>query len=67
MAIRKHALTRDGAIVAITRNQLGEAKEKFGRGIRKTFIDLYSQLTDEKIKQAYLYEFGIELEIVELK
>ena len=26
MAIRKHALTRDGAIVAITRNQLGEAR-----------------------------------------
>ena len=67
MATRRHVLTRDGAIVAITRSQLGDAKEKFGKGIRKTFIDLYSQLTDEKIKQAYLSEFGIELEIVELK
>ncbi len=64
MAIRRHVLTREGAIIAITRNQLGEYKEKFGKGIRKTFVELYLQLPDSKIKEAYLSEFGIELEIV---
>ncbi len=66
MATRKHALTKEGAIIAITRNQLGEHKEKLGKGIRKTFIELYLQLPDSKIKETYLSEFGIELVIVKI-
>ena len=68
MAIRKHALTKEGAIVAITRSQIGKIDEgKVPSAIRQTFIDLYMQQSDEKIKSAYLAEFEIELEIVELK
>ena len=67
MAIRKHALTKEGAIVAITRNQLGEANKDYTQGINKTFIELYMNLSDEKIKETYKSEFGIELEIVKLK
>jgi len=67
MAIRKHALTKEGAIIAITRNQLGEENKSFGKGINKTFVELYMNLSDEKIKETYKSEFGIELEIVELK
>tara|TARA_R100001463_G_scaffold110942_5_gene165814 strand:- start:27 stop:227 length:201 start_codon:yes stop_codon:yes gene_type:complete len=65
MAIRKHAMTKEGAIVSITRNQIGKIdNKKTPKGLSKTFIDLYMQMSDEKIKQAYLSEFEIELEIV---
>ena len=65
MAIRKHALTKEGAIIAITRSQIGRIDgNKVPSGIRQTFIDLYMQQSDEKIKNAYLAEFEIELEIV---
>lgn len=67
MAIKKHALTKEGAIIAITRNQLGEENKSFGKGINKTFVELYMNLSDEKIKETYKSEFGIELEIVKLK
>ncbi len=67
MAIRKHALTKEGAIIAITRNQLGKENKSFGKGINKTFVELYMNLSDEKIKETYKSEFGIELVIVKLK
>ena len=65
MAIRKHAMTKEGAIVTITRSQIGKIDgSKVPTGLRKTFIDLYMQQSDDKIKEAYLAEFEIELEIV---
>lgn len=65
MAIRKHAMTKEGAIVAITRSQIGKIDGgKVPTGLKKTFIDLYMQQSDDKIKEAYLAEFEIELEIV---
>ena len=52
----------------ITRSQIGKIDEgKVPSAIRQTFIDLYMQQSDEKIKSAYLAEFEIELEIVKLK
>lgn len=65
MAIRKHAMTKEGAIVAITRSQVGKIDStKVPKGLSKTFIDLYMQQSDDKIKETYLAEFKIELEIV---
>tara|TARA_R100000030_G_scaffold95163_1_gene82451 strand:+ start:698 stop:922 length:225 start_codon:yes stop_codon:yes gene_type:complete len=71
MAIKKHAMTKEGAIVAITRKQVKDINKKQSKkndpayfGIRKTFIDLYMSQSDEQIKETYLIEFGIELEIV---
>ena len=74
MAIKKHAMTKVGAIVSITREQVRKIKEsgdnpnsksfKNRTGIDKTFVDTYMALPDSKIKELYKQEFGIELDIV---
>ena len=65
MAKFKHALTKEGAILAITRNQVAVIRRRSAKNfVRKSFLDLYADAPDEQIKQAYLNEFGIELEIV---
>jgi hypothetical protein len=74
MAIRKHAMTKVGAIVCITRSQIKKIREQGGdpngkvlkdqMGINSTFVDTYIELPDSKIKELYKNEFGIELEIV---
>ncbi len=64
----KHALTREGAIISITRNQLGKLTDgKPPRGIMKTFIDLYKDQPDDRIIETYKQEFGKDLVIVEIK
>lgn len=66
--ILKHALTKEGAILAITRSQLGKLGEgKAPRGIMKTFIELYENQPDERIIETYKQEFGKDLVIVERK
>lgn len=67
-------MTKVGAIVSITREQVRKIKEsgdnpnsksfKNRTGIDKTFVDTYMELPDSKIKELYKQEFGIELEIV---
>lgn len=74
MAIRKHAMTKVGAIVCITRSQIKKIREQGGdpngkvlkdqMGINSTFVDTYLELPDSKIKELYKNEFDIELEIV---
>ncbi len=74
MAIKKHALTKTGAIVAITRAQLKKIKEQGlnpnskrvqdSMGINKTFVDTYMALPNSKIQELYEKEFEIKLEIV---
>ena len=69
-------MTKVGAIVCITREQVRKIKEsgdnpnsksfKNRTGIDKPFVDTYMELPDSKIKELYKQEFGIELEIVEL-
>tara|TARA_Y100000114_G_scaffold94199_1_gene87553 strand:+ start:487 stop:690 length:204 start_codon:yes stop_codon:yes gene_type:complete len=67
MAIRKHAMTKEGAILCITRHQVKELDSKNIQGIRKTFLDLYMQLEDSNIKELYKKTFDVELVIVEEK
>ena len=62
MAIRKHAMTKEGAIVAITRKQLKDMGKK--THIQKKFVELYMLESDERIAETYKLEFGIELKIV---
>jgi len=74
MAIKKHALTKTGAIVAITRAQLKTIKEQGldpnskrvqeNMGINKTFVDTYMSLENSKVKDLYKQAFGVELVIV---
>jgi len=62
----KHALTKEGAILSITRSQLGKLNDgKKPIGIMKSFIDLYMMESDERIIEAYKQEFGKDLVIVE--
>ena len=64
MAIRRHILTKEGAILAITRKQVGVIRQQSAKNfVRKSFIDLYMETDDSLIKEAYLKEFGVELEI----
>ena len=62
MAIRKHALTKEGAIVAITRKQLNDMGKK--TDIQKKFVELYMLEDDKRIAETYKVEFGVELVIV---
>ena len=71
MAIKKHAMTRTGAIVCITREQIRKIKEdgfrnkeKASTGINSSFIDRYKNVSDKDIKELYKQEFNIELVIV---
>ena len=74
MAIRKHAMTRTGAIVSITREQIRKIREegldengkytKASSGINSTFIDKYNSVPDKEIESLYEQEFGIKLVIV---
>lgn len=74
MAIRKHAMTRTGAIVSITREQIRKIREeglnengkytKSSSGINSTFIDKYNKVPDKDIESLYEQEFGIKLVIV---
>ena len=74
MAIKKHALTKTGAIVAITRAQLKTIKEQGldpnskrvqeNMAINKTFVDTYMSLENSKVKDLYKQAFGVELVIV---
>jgi len=64
MAIHKHILTKEGAILAITRKQVGIIRQRSAKNfVRKSFLDLYANTDDDIIKQAYFNEFGVELEI----
>ena len=47
MAIRKHAMTKEGAIVAITRKQLKDMGKK--SDIQKKFVELYMLEDDKRI------------------
>tara|TARA_Y100000114_G_scaffold79946_1_gene73606 strand:+ start:5908 stop:6099 length:192 start_codon:yes stop_codon:yes gene_type:complete len=62
MAIRKHAMTKEGAIVAITRKQLKDMGKK--TDIQKKFVELYMLEDDKRIAETYKVEFGVELVIV---
>lgn len=62
MAIRKHAMTKEGAIVAITRKQLKDMGKK--SDIQKKFVELYMLEDDKRIAETYKVEFGVELVIV---
>jgi hypothetical protein len=74
MAIKKHAMTRTGAIVCITREQIRKIREggldengtytKASTGINSSFIDKYKSVPDKEIKELYKQEFNIELVIV---
>ena len=71
MAIKKHAMTRTGAIVCITREQIKKIKEdgfndkeKASTRINSSFIDRYKNVPDKDIKELYKQEFNIELVIV---
>jgi hypothetical protein len=63
MAIIRHAMTKEGAIIAITRKQLRSMDKKV-ESIEKRFIELYMLESDERIIETYRLEFGIELKIV---
>ena len=62
MEIRKHAMTKEGAIVAITRKQLKDMGKK--TDIQKKFVELYMLEDDKRIAETYKVEFGVELVIV---
>ena len=65
MAIRKHAMTKEGAIVAITRNQIGLIdNKKVPTGIETNFIKFYMEYTDDRIQELYKEQFGMELLLV---
>ena len=75
MAIKKHAMTKVGAIVCITRSQIKKIREQGSdpnskvvrnqMGINSTFVETYILLPDSKIKELYKNEFDVELEILE--
>lgn len=67
MAIRKHAMTKEGAILCITRHQVKELDGKVLSGIRQSFIDAYIHLDNKKIEDLYKKTFNVELVIVEEK
>ena len=64
MAIRKHAMTKEGAIIALTRHQVEQSGGKKPIGISKTFLDVYLMLNNSGIEALYKETFGFELEIV---
>lgn len=65
MAIKKHAMTKEGAIVTITRHQIKQIEEnKNVKGIEANFVKFYMEYEDEKIQKIYKENFGIELVIV---
>jgi hypothetical protein len=55
-------MTKEGAIVAITRKQLKDMGKE--TEIQKKFVELYMLESDEKIAETYRFEFGTELVIV---
>jgi len=67
-------MTRTGAIVSITREQIRKIREeglnengkytKSSSGINSTFIDKYNKVPDKDIESLYEQEFGIKLVIV---
>ncbi len=64
MAKFRHLLTKEGAILAITRKQIGIIRQRSAKNfVRKSFLDLYADADDDKIKEAYFNEFGVKLEI----
>tara|TARA_B100000900_G_scaffold371704_1_gene351115 strand:+ start:92 stop:307 length:216 start_codon:yes stop_codon:yes gene_type:complete len=67
MAIRKHAMTKEGAIVCIVREQVRQLEDKRIESIRKTFIDLYMQLENSQVEELYKKTFDVELEIIKIK
>ncbi len=67
MAIKKHAMTKEGAIIAITRQQVAESGGKPPKAIHKAFIDAYMGLEDKKLEELYEKTFGIELVIVKYR
>ena len=67
MAIRKHAMTKEGAIVCIVREQVRQLEDKRIESIRKTFIDLYMQLENSEVEELYKKTFDVELEIIKIK
>lgn len=64
MAIKKHAMTKEGAIIAITRKQVEESGGKAPKAIQKVFIDAYMNLENKKLKELYSKTFGTELVII---
>ena len=64
MAIKKHAMTKEGAIIAITRRQVEESGGKAPKAIQKVFIDAYMNLENKKLKELYSKTFGTELVII---
>jgi ABC-type Fe2+-enterobactin transport system substrate-binding protein len=67
MAVNKHAMTKEGAIIAITRQQVADSGGKPPKAIHKGFIDAYMNLEDKKLEELYQKTFGIELVIVKYK
>ncbi len=70
MAIHKHAMTKEGAILAITRQQVKDlsggtvSRRNSLKNISKTFLDNYSYLSDDVVKEMYEKAFNVKLEIV---
>ena len=64
MAIKKHAMTKEGAIIAITRKQVEESGGKAPKAIQKVFIDAYMNLENKKLEDLYSKSFGIKLVII---
>ena len=64
MAIKKHAMTKEGAIIAITRKQVEESGGKAPKAIQKVFIDAYMNLENKKLEDLYSKTFGIKLVII---
>ena len=65
MAIRKHAMTKEGAIVCIVREQVRQLEDRRIESIRKTFIDLYMKLENSEVEELYKRTFNVELVIIE--
>ena len=65
MAIRKHAMTKEGAIVCIVREQVRQLEDRRIESIRKTFIDLYMKLENSEVEELYKKTFNVELVIIE--
>ena len=64
MAIKKHAMTKEGAIIAITRRQVEESGGKAPKAIQKVFIDAYMNLENKKLEELYSKTFETELVII---
>ena len=64
MAIKKHAMTKEGAIIAITRKQIEESGGKAPKAIQKVFIDAYMNLENKKLEELYNKTFETELVII---